>query len=211
MSDCDAAESASPCLKGEEIQLIKRAQRRDGAALRRLIELHQERLFAFVWRMVRNHHDAEEICQEAFLKAFAALDTFDIRYRFSTWLFTIAYRLTLNVLRRKRPLAADIDFARVAAADAEGVEERSANTEEAQRLKTLVWSAVERLTPPQRAAVLLFYRQQVGCNEIAEVLDIPVATVKSLLHRARAKLKDLLEPQLSEEYTRDRILRGFAG
>ena len=210
MSDFDAAESASPRLRGEEIQLIKRAQRRDGAALRRLIELHQERLFAFVWRMIRNHHDAEEICQEAFLKAFAALDTFDIRYRFSTWLFTIAYRLTLNLLRRKRPLVADIDFARVAA-DAEGVDERSANTEEAQRLKTLVWSAVERLTPPQRAAVLLFYKQQAGCNEIAEVLDIPVATVKSHLHRARAKLKDLLEPQLSEEYPGDRILRGFAG
>ena len=103
MSNSDAVESDSPCLKGEEIQLIKRAQRRDGAALRRLIELHQERLFAFVWRIIRNHHDAEEICQEAFLKAFAALDTFDIRYRFSTWLFTIAYRLTLNLLRKKRP------------------------------------------------------------------------------------------------------------
>lgn len=190
--------------------MIQRAQRRDPAAMRRLIDLHKERLFAFVWRMMRSHHDAEEVCQETFLRAFAALDTFDTRYRFSTWLFTIAYRLTLNFLRRKKPLLADIDFATVAA-EGQGAEERCANTEEAQRLKTLVWQAVDRLTPPQRAAVLLFYRQQMGCIDIAEVLDIPVATVKSHLHRARARLKGILEPQLLREYSADRILRGFAG
>ena len=72
MSDFDAAESASPRLRGEEIQLIKRAQRRDGAALRRLIELHQERLFAFVWRMIRNHHDAATDSAPGFLPSLTA-------------------------------------------------------------------------------------------------------------------------------------------
>jgi RNA polymerase sigma factor (sigma-70 family) len=70
-----------------EQALIQRAQRREPAAMRQLIDLHKDRLFAFVWRMIRNHHDTEEICQEAFLKAFAALERFDPTYRFSTWLF----------------------------------------------------------------------------------------------------------------------------
>ena len=62
-----------------------------------------------------------------------------------------------------------------------------------------------------RAAVLLFYKQRQSCNEISEVLDMPVATVKSHLHRARAKLKPMLEPLMSEEISRDRILGELAG
>ena len=160
--------------------------------------------------MIRNHHDAEEICQEAFLKAFAALDTFDSRYRFSTWLFTIAYRLVLNSVRRKKPMTGDIEFSAIADAG-EGVVEQSANSEEAQKLKTIVWNSVARLTPSQRAAVLLFYKQQLSCNEIADVLDIPVATVKSHLHRARAKLREYIEPELSEGRMGNRILGELAG
>ncbi len=210
MTELNGDQHVEPCDKREEAKLIKRAQRRDADALRRLIDLHKDRLAAFVWRMIRNQHDAEEICQETFLKAFTALDTFDPSYRFSTWLFTIAYRLTLNSLRKKKPVLADIDFA-VFAGESEGAEERCAATEEAENLKRTVWETVEQLSPPQRAAVLLFYRQQQGCNEIAEILEIPVATVKSHLHRARAKLKKLLTARLSEESDSDRILGELAG
>ena len=178
MPNFDPDQSAAPCDKREETRLIKRAQKRDADALRTLIDLHKDRMFAFVCRMIRNRHDAEEICQEAFLKAFAALNTFDPAYRFSTWLFTIAYRLTLNTLRKKRPVDADIDFSTFADRTA-GVEEQYAASEEARKLRNTVWNTVDKLSPPQRAAVLLFYREEQGCHEIAEVLDIPVATVKS--------------------------------
>lgn len=209
MSHFDA-ESASPRVRREEILLIERAKRRDPAAMRQLIDLHKDRLFAFVWRMVRNHHDAEEICQEAFLKAFAALGTFNADYRFSTWVFTIAYRLTLNTARKKKPLTADVDFAALAGGE-QAADERSAASEEARKLHALVWNAVGELTDPQRAAVLLFYKQEQSCQDIAAVLDIPVATVKSHLHRARARLKTLIEAQLAEDSSGDRILREFAG
>lgn len=202
-------ESADRRTRRQESALIKRAQKRDPAAMRALIDQHRQRLFAFVWRMVRNHHDAEEICQDAFLKAFAAIDTFDENYRFSTWLFTIGYRLTLNVIRRRKPLSGDVDFTQMAS-DEDSAEQTAATSEEAQRLKDLIWRAVDRLTPPQKAAVLLFYRQQQSCHQIAEVLEIPVATVKSHLHRARSRLKDLLEPQLAEGHTA-RILGELAG
>ncbi|HRX85488.1 MAG TPA: sigma-70 family RNA polymerase sigma factor [Phycisphaerae bacterium] len=210
MMKSDPAETAAPQTRREEQELIRRVKRRDPAAMRQLIDLHKERLFAFVWRMVRNHHDAEEVCQDAFLKAFAALDTFDPTYRFSTWLFTIAYRVTLNVMRRRRGTATDIDLGLFADSGA-GVEEQAVNSEEARRLKQSVWSAVDRLSPPQRAAVLLFYQQEQSCQDIAAVLDIPVATVKSHLHRARARLKEWLEPTWAEESNPGRIPRDLAG
>lgn len=196
--------------RATELRLIQRAKRQDAGAMRALIDAHKQRLFAFVWRMHRNHHDAEEICQDAFLKAFAAIDSFNPDYRFSTWLFTIAYRVTLNTLRKKRSVSGEMDWTRIAS-DESGAEEELAATEEAQRLKQLIWSAVDDLTPAQRAAVLLFYKQQMGCQEISEVLETPVATVKSHLHRARAKLKELLSPVLEEMSGSHRILGELAG
>jgi len=210
MLKLDLHDSPSPRDHRAEQELVRRAKRRDAAALRELIDQHKDRLFAFIWRMVRNQHDAEEICQEAFLKAFAALDSFDPNYRFSTWLFTIAYRVTLNVLRRRRGAARDIDLA-LFADDADSAEATAVNSEEARRLKALVWSAVDRLSPPQRAAVLLFYQNQQSCQDIAAVLEIPVATVKSHLHRARIRLRDLLEPAIADDFPQSRILGGLVG
>ena len=130
--------------------------------------------------------------------------------RFSTWLYTIAYRLTLNFLRRKRALSGDVDFTAFAS-DAPDGAELVAESEEARRVRDIIWSAVEQLSEPQKAAILLFYRHDQGCQEIAQVLQIPVATVKSHLHRARARLRDLLEPLVAEESSRNRILSEFAG
>ncbi len=175
-----------------ERQLIARAKMGEEIALRQLVNLHKDRLFAFIWRMARHHHDAEEICQEAFLKAFASLDSFSIDYRFSTWLFTIGYRVCLNHLRRKRAVTGDLDFT---ALPDHGSGERptSLESEEVGQLKTSVWRAVDRLSAPQRASILLFYRHDMNCQEIARVLVLPVATVKSHLHRARNRLREMLE------------------
>src|SRR5690349_13878027 len=88
-----------------ERALIKQAQKGDAGAARQLVESHQQRLFAFIWRLVRNWHEAEEICQEAFLRAFSNIERFDESFRFSTWLFTIGYRLSLNRMRKIVPIA----------------------------------------------------------------------------------------------------------
>jgi RNA polymerase sigma-70 factor (ECF subfamily) len=176
-----------------EAQLVSRARNGDQAALRNLVDGHKDRLFAFIWRMVRDHHNAEDICQDAFLKAFASLETFSTEYRFSTWLFTIAYRVCLNRLRRKRGFTSGLDFTAMPSASEEAAE-GGLESEDATRVREMVWSAVDRLSPPQRATVLLFYRHDLGCPELARVLELPVATVKSHLHRARARLKDTLEP-----------------
>jgi RNA polymerase sigma-70 factor (ECF subfamily) len=186
--------------KRKERRLITTAQNGCEDAARQLIEAHKERLFSFVWKILRDHHDAEEICQEAFLRAFSALDSFSQKYRFSTWLFTIAYRLCLNQLRRKPPLSGDVEFS----AFDDGQEDASeliANSEEAQRLKKVIWNSVDRLSVQQRATILLFYREGMACDEIGTVLEMPVATVKSHLHRARIRLREMLTPQLTAGWT----------
>lgn len=142
--------------------------------------------------MTRNTHDAEEICQEAFLKAFASLETFSSEFRFSTWLFTIGYRVCLNRMRRRRIVGTHVELNTLP--DKEKVDaETMAESAEAEQLRGMVWGAVDRLTPPQRATILLFYRHEFGCHEIARVLELPLATVKSHLHRARARLREMLE------------------
>lgn len=194
-----------------EQRLVAAACRHDTQAARQLIDLHKQRLFTFVRRMIRNHHDAEEVVQDAFLKAFASLESFSPEYRFSTWLFTIAYRLCLNLLRKKRgPLSAEMDF--VAERDASaGPLAVAAGADDSRRLQHAVWQAVDRLSAPQRAAVVLFYRHEQSCQEIAQVLELPVATVKSHLHRARAHLREFLEPVVAQEPAKLRILFGLTG
>ena len=200
MNECPQDHSADRLSRSEEQTLISQARSGCQASARKLVESHGDRLFAFVWRIRRDHHDTEEICQDAFLRAFASLDSFLPEYRFSTWLFTIAYRLCLNSMRRKPMLSGDVDFTRMAASDVSGDEE-VANTEAAEHLKATIWSAVDALSTPQRAALLLFYREGQSCQAIAQVLEMPVATVKSHLHRARSRLRVALAPAVADETT----------
>jgi RNA polymerase sigma-70 factor (ECF subfamily) len=192
-----------------ERQLIQGAQQGCQESARALVEAYQDRLHAFVWRMVRNRHDAEEICQDAFLRAFQALEKFDFSYRFSTWLFTIGYRLCLNAMRRRKGYTGEVDFATLPAVKTDreqaDVGEEVANSDEARRLKKVIWESVDRLTPRQRATVLLFYRESLSCQEIGEILDVPAATVKSHLHRARNRLREMMDSGLVEDWSVLRI------
>jgi RNA polymerase sigma-70 factor (ECF subfamily) len=184
--------------RSEEVRLVFRAKRGETEAFRELVDLHKDRLFGFVWRMLRDHHEAEDVCQNTFVRAYESLHSYSEAFAFSTWLYTIAYRVCLNTLRKKRPRAADLDLSALRTSDDDAL--AVAESEEARRLRRLVWSAVERLSAPQKSAVLLFYREGKSCQEIGLVLGIPPVTVKSHLHRARARLKDLLAAELGDEW-----------
>lgn len=184
--------------RDEQRRLIARVRSGQREAFRELVEAYKDRLFAYVWRMVRNHHEAEDICQAAFVRAYEALESYNENYAFSTWLYTIAYRLCLNHLRKRRAGAGsaslEVEPPRDPAPDAG---QRLAGSEQARKLKERIWSAVDKLTPAQKTAVVLFYREGKSCNEIGRVLGIPAVTVKSHLHRARARLRELLGPQVA--------------
>ena len=185
--------------RSEETRLIARIKRGHADAFRELVEAYQGRLSAFIWRMVRNYHETEDLCQAAFVKAYESLDSYSSNYAFSTWLFTIAYRLCLNSLRKKRAISGETDFSYVSDGE-DDVSLSLANSEEAQRLRDLIWDAVGRLSPPQKSAVLLFYREGKSCQEIGVVLGIPAVTVKSHLHRGREKLRQLLNAEFVEDW-----------
>lgn len=207
---CHVADTTEKTSRARERRLIASAQAGDRCALRELIDLHKDRLFSFVRRMVHNHHDAEEICQDTFLKAFSSLDSFLTQYRFSTWLFTIGYRVSLNHLRRRKALTGEVDFDVLQHSEANTVS-TAIQSEEASRLRGHVWSAVDQLTGPQKAALLLFYRHESSCQEISQILGFPVATVKSHLHRARNRLRELLEPLTEKDLQEFRNVSGLAG
>jgi len=192
--------------RSEESRLIARARRGNAEAFRQLVEAYKDRLFAFIWRMVRDHHEAEDIAQATFVRAYEALDSYSDRWAFSTWLFTIAYRLCVNYLRKRRVTATEVDFGQVGDHGAD-VTEELATTEEARRLRGLIWAAVDELTPTQKAAVLMFYREGKSCEEIGRILEIPTVTVKSHLHRARARLREALQSELVEDWTAIPLLR----
>lgn len=194
-----------------ERKLVDRAKAGERVAVRELIDLHKDRLFGFIWRMVRDHHEAEDVCQDAFLKAFASLDTFSSEYRFSTWLFTIAYRVCLNRLRRKRALTGTDLSMTSQSLETDETASSSLESREASELRQTIWTAVDRLTAPQRAAVLLFYRHEMSCQEIARIVQLPLATVKSHLHRARARLREMLETVNEQDLHAFRNLHERAG
>jgi RNA polymerase sigma-70 factor (ECF subfamily) len=181
-----------------ERKLINRARRGDAEAFRQIVETYQERLHAFIWRMLRNHHEAEDVTQAAFVKAYESLASYSDQYAFSTWLFTIGYRLCLNHLRkhRRKPLALAVEDERVEGHES-AADEIIAQSEEAEHLRTLIWDAVDELTDAQKACVLLFYREGQSCQDIGAALEIPPVTVKSHLHRAREKLGTKLRARLA--------------
>jgi len=185
--------------RDDEIRLIARAKRGHADAFRSLVEAYKERLFSFIWRMVRNHHEAEDICQAAFVKAFESLKSYSETYAFSTWLFTIGYRLCLNQMRKRRAMSGETDFSHIGGPDADA-SVTMASSEEARRLRDLIWGAVEQLSPPQRSAVLLFYREGKSCQDIGIVLGIPAVTVKSHLHRARERLRHVLGAEMVDDW-----------
>jgi len=203
------AESGSPRLtRRMEKRLVAQARSGDQMASRVLVDAHKDRLFAFVWRILRDHHESEEICQEAFLRAFSSLESFSAEYRFSTWLFTIAYRLCLNHIRRRKSLTGEVDFAGISNDEPDTLDQ-VAESEEARRLKDQIWGAVDELSAPQKAAIMLFYREGMSCDAIASTLGIPMATAKSHLHRARGRLRETLSG-LVKDWTPFRSLRDAA-
>lgn len=192
MAVTDASTSGS-LSKQDEVRLIRRAVQGDRAAGARLVDYHKQRLYAFIWRMVRDPELADDVCQETFLRAFGALGTFNETFRFSTWLFTIGYRLALNEIRsRSHRRHSDADVANLPERSSTTALDRLAQSEQALRLRAMIWDEVDRLRDIQKAVVTLFYREGLACRDISEALDIPVATVKSHLHRARRKLRERL-------------------
>ncbi|MGH2452709.1 MAG: sigma-70 family RNA polymerase sigma factor, partial [bacterium] len=168
--------------------LIARSQRGDLEAFDRLLATHEDRIYHAAYRITGNADDARDAAQETFLKAFRALSRYRHESAFSTWLHRIAVNAALDLVRR-RPQIPPVSLDDVALPASSGNPEPEAERSELQRR---VHQAVGRLAPDHRVIIVLRDLQGLAYEEIAEVLRIPVGTVRSRLSRARDALRVLL-------------------
>lgn len=171
-----------------ERELIRQAKSGDGRAIEALIRAHQEALFAFILRMSGRPHVAEDIVQEAFVRVLKNLDRFDTRFRFSTWLFTIAKRLYVNASQKQRPMY-DTDAVSIQQGTTQAPVRLSARAEIMNNMRDLIDVALGELNDRQREIILLFHQQNWPIAVIARHLSMPEGTIKSHLHRARKRMK----------------------
>ena len=200
--------AASVALQIDDTDLVAQCRRGEPAAFGHLVARYQDRVFNTCWRLCGNREEAEDMTQEAFVKALQSLDRFDGRSGFYTWLFRIAVNLTISSHRKTRRSttwsldAPSADEERPAGADRlpgrEGTPEDDAAARERSRL---VAAALHALDEEHRAVIVLRDIESFGYDEIADILDVPAGTVKSRLHRARLALREKLTAVLGVDWT----------
>ena len=181
--------------------LIALARTGSEKAYRELLDRYQRPVFSLVYRMVRDRELAEDLAQETFVKVFNHLDRFNPKYKFSSWIFKIASNLAIDTLRKREPVTVSLDGSRHAETAEEiestriTVESKDENPEEFLEAKELgqeIERAIGMLRPDYRTAILLRHVEGRAYEEIAEVMGVPLGTVKTFIHRARGELRETL-------------------
>lgn len=183
----------------QENELIRRAVAGDREAAAMCIRAHQGALYSYILRMSGRPDVAEDVVQEAFVRVLTNLDRFDPRYRFSTWIFTIARRVYLNMVQKHRPASDSDTVARVADARSDEFDSADDRLWEASQLDR----ALRQLNETQREAVILFHQFDWSIALIAQYLDLPEGTIKSHLHRGRRRLRELLSQSDLHDHRRE--------
>lgn len=171
-----------------------------------IVGLFQGPLQAYLLRLCGSRELAEDLSQETFVRVLANLHRFDDRFRFSTWLFTIARRLWLNHAGRLRPRT-DSEHVERQGADALGPVADASDRERRTTLRRILDAALAALSGPQRDAVLLYHQQGMGIGEIARQAGVPEGTVKSHLFRARRRMLAMIRDDRSARTVVEEALR----
>jgi RNA polymerase sigma-70 factor (ECF subfamily) len=178
----------------EELTLIARLRQGDQSALDTLVRQYQKDLFRLAYRMTRNAEDAKDLSQEAILRAYRGLASFDGRSSLATWLYRITVNLCLTHLRQNR----SVSDAEVPETPTEASAQPLKALEERERLRA-VGEAVAGLPPRQRAALLLRVHHGLRYREIAEILESTEGTVRVNYFHAVAKLRSQLKDLRDDE------------
>lgn len=187
-------------LRQDEGIIIERCKQGDLSAFDDLVRRYEKQVYNFAYRMTGNYDDASDIASEAFIKVFNAIESFRGDANFSTWLFRIVTNLYLDGRKRSKahmniPLDEYIDLEESTVT--RQIEDPSPSplelVEAGERLDVL-GRAIGSLPDYQRIMVVLYHTQGQSYEEIAEIVGLPIGTVKSRLNRARLALKEKLEP-----------------
>ena len=171
--------------------LVRRCQAGDNSAFDQLVYKYQELVFRLAYRIVGSYADVEEIAQEVFLRAYRGIKNFRGDAAFSTWLTRIAVNYCIKTLNGRKP---EMLFERLTSLISLSKEALQDTAVEREEQRVMVRRALERLPPKHKAVIVLLYFEERSCEEIAEILECSIGTVKSRLYHARQKLKELLTP-----------------
>lgn len=174
----------------DDADLARRARRGEAAAYGELVRRHQQAVFNVCYRLLGHRQEAEDAAQEAFLRAYARLETFDLSRPFGPWMRRVAANLCLNHLAGERPAGLELDDERAEAA-VPGPEIAREQAEQAAAVR----AAIAALPPRYRAVIELRHFQGLSYDSIAAALGLPVSDVKSHLFRARRQLAEVLKGQ----------------
>lgn len=215
------APDAGPLLSPlRELQLVEAYREGDPDAIGTLLRSYQRRMYTVCYRMLRNDEEARDLTQESMIKVLEGLDSFDSRARLSTWVIRVTMNCCLSYLRKRklrRHLSLDTPVGGATGSSggsdseefvgnvgqqlADKREQGGEEYVELQETRRVVLSALESLDHHMRAVLVLRDMQGLEYQQIAEVIDKPVGTVKSRLFRARSALRDAIEEMTSTDDT----------
>jgi len=183
-------------LTDQEVVLLARGGRE--AAYRELVRRYERPVFALLYRMVRDRELAEDLAQETFVKVLNAIDSYRPEFKFSSWIFKIANNAAIDHLRRREldtlsldgsPHAETPEAMQATALQIGARQESPLDAVEAKELGGAIEAAIGHLRPEYRSCILLRHVEGRAYEEIAEILDLPLGTVKTYIHRARNELR----------------------
>ena len=198
----DASKAAATTTRAEDDAFVRRAQQGDLAAYDELVRRYQERVYATLYQMTSNHEDANDLAQEAFIKAYQAIKSFKGGSSFYTWVYRIAVNKTINFLKSRKHKSAmslnDLDF------DAEKdpdlvalISDKTPRRDAAlAELKNKLNEAMQKLSEQHRLVVALHDIQGMAHEEIAQIMECNTGTVRSRLFYARQQLQGYLADYL---------------
>lgn len=176
---------------------IKQVKKGDQNAFAEIVDIYKDKIYQLCYRMLGNSHEAEDIAQEAFIRAYVNINNYDMDKKFSTWLYRIATNLTIDRIRKKKPdyyLDAEVTgtegltmYSQVAADVA--LPEDQVETME---LQQMIQKEILKLPDKYRSVIVLKYIDELSLIEISEILDMPIGTVKTRIHRGREALRKQL-------------------
>ncbi len=192
-----------------ELQLVKAHQRGDPDAIGELLEAYQRRIYSICFRMVRDEHQVRDLTQEAVLKVLQGLESYDGRSKLSTWVIRVAMNCCLSHLRKQRVRrhgsldAVTAEGGLAASSGVAGAELSPPGHVELAEMRSVLGRALAGLDHQMRAVIVLRDMQDLEYLRIADVLKIPVGTVKSRLFRARLALRNAVETELGRDEAGD--------
>lgn len=178
-------------------QRIKQVIKGDQNAFAEIVELYKDKVYQLCYRILGNKHEAEDMAQEAFIRAYVNITKFNPTRKFSTWLYRIATNLCIDRIRKKKPdyyLDAEVPgtdglsmYSQVAADVTKPDEEV-----ESLELQESIQQEILKLPEKYRSVIVLKYIEELQLQEISDILEIPLGTVKTRVHRGREALRKQL-------------------